>query len=888
MKKKYVQAMMAGMTAMLSLTLPVTSVWAAVPEKEQTVYVNADENGKVEKVIVSNWLKNAGNDKTLEDKSELKNIANVKGEETFKENGSGNLVWNADGKDIYYQGETDKELPVSVKMTYFLDGKEILPSDLAGKSGKVKIRIDYENHAETETEIDGKKEKICTPFLMVTGMILPTEKYSNIEVKNGKVISDGKNEIVVGMGFPGLSDSLKLSDMKGFEDKKIPDHVEITADVKDFSLALTATVATTGTLNELGFDEIENMDELEEKLNLLSDSSEALVEGSKTLKDGIEELNTAADAFVEGLDSADEGAGQLQNGIDTMNGKKGELLDGINQLTGGMGDLKNGADDLENGVTSYTDGAAQIADGIAQADDGAAQLKAGLDTLNSKKEALTGGIEQLSKGSKALEGGSAEFAENLKAYTDGVKNLDLGIAQLNQTLKPYVEKFGTLPEIVKGLGSAIGGMSSGAEMFRQGALAVKEGAAGMQTQLAVLNTAIGGAVQYMGVAEAAIENMQSPDVNGISTAVSAQAQSAVNDSMASVQKNVNEQANAQLNQYKANVRAALDSVEGLTEEQKAAVLGQIGSISVSVGTPNVQVEVTPEYMPDNSVMIGQLAAAKQGLSQIQGKLAETQIDTSDLAKLENGANEAAAGAGMMQEKLNELQKELGGMGNVQTALEQLAKGVEKLAEGSKTLSDNNDALNGGAKQLAGGAAQVNEGIGALADGASALSDGVSQLAAGADTLYAGTKQLRSGSSSLIANNFALVSGVKKLNAGSSELLDGGLKLKSGAAALSDGIGQLADGSLALKDGTGKLAAAGKELKEGTTKLSDGSSELADGMEKFDEEGIQELTSLLKGEAKNVLDRLRAVADADKTYTAFDGAQDAGGNVKFIIETAGIE
>lgn len=164
MKKKYVQAMMAGMTAMLSLTLPVTSVWAAVPEKEQTVYVNADENGKVEKVIVSNWLKNAGNDKTLEDKSELKNIANVKGEETFKENGSGNLVWNADGKDIYYQGETDKELPVSVKMTYFLDGKEILPSDLAGKSGKVKIRIDYENHAETETEIDGKGKNLHTFF----------------------------------------------------------------------------------------------------------------------------------------------------------------------------------------------------------------------------------------------------------------------------------------------------------------------------------------------------------------------------------------------------------------------------------------------------------------------------------------------------------------------------------------------------------------------------------------------------------------------------------------------------------------------------------------------------------------------------------------------------
>jgi putative membrane protein len=133
MKKKNVQAMLTGMAVMMSVMLPTTSVLAAVPEKEQTVYVTADESGKSENVIVSNWLKNTDGETQLTDKSELSNIQNVKGDEEFKQGSDSSLTWNADGKDIYYQGETSKELPVGVKLTYYLDGKEIQPSDLAGK-----------------------------------------------------------------------------------------------------------------------------------------------------------------------------------------------------------------------------------------------------------------------------------------------------------------------------------------------------------------------------------------------------------------------------------------------------------------------------------------------------------------------------------------------------------------------------------------------------------------------------------------------------------------------------------------------------------------------------------------------------------------------------------
>lgn len=758
MKKKLTQAMMAGMTAVLSLSLPLTSVQAAAPEKEQTVYVNANETGTIEKIIVSNWLKNMENDATLEDSSELNNIVNVKGNESFTKDENGNLIWDANGNDIYYQGETNQELPVAVKVTYYLDGTEIAPSDLAGKSGKVTIRINYENHSQHETTISGKTETICTPFMMVTGMILPTETFTNIEVTNGKVISDGKNNIVVGMGFPGLADSLKLSDIKGLEEKELPDYVEITADATNFSLALTATIATTGTLNELGLGDIESMDELDSKLDLLSSSSRALVNGSNALRDGLQELNQASDAFNEGLDSADDGAGQLKDGLDTMNSQKGALISGIGELV---------------------------------------------------------------QGSNTLADGSKNLQTNLDTYTEKVGELSAGLDTVNQKLQPFVSQSGNLNEIGTALGEAVTGMADGAKQFQAGADQVKESASGIKTQLEGLNKGIGSALQCMQLASGSASQIAAPDINKLSEAATSQAQQTLSNNMASLQQTANEQANAQQN---TNVKNAL-AAAGLTAEQQEAVMKNLGNISVSVSAPQVQVTLSPDLIPDNSAALGQLAAAQKGMQTIQEQLGNASVDLTGITKLEEGAGKASEGAALMQEKLGTLQSALGNIGNIQTSLKELAAGIGKLTDGSKQLCNYNEALTSGAAKLSGGASQLHEGI---------------------------------------------------------------TTLSVGAGTLSDGIGLLADGSAALKSGTEKLSAAGKELKDGTTKLENGSIELADGMTKFNQDGIQKLTSLLESEVQQVLDRLEAVADADKTYTAFDGTTSQKGTVKFLIETAGIE
>lgn len=875
MKKKYVQAMMAGLAAALTISLPVTTVSAAMPEKEQTVYVTADESGNKQQVIVSNWLKNADREDSLTDKSELSDIQNVKGEETFTQDDKGNITWNANGNDIYYQGTTSQELPVSVKITYYLDGKEIQPSELAGQSGKVKIRIDYENKAEKTVEIEGKKEKIHVPFMMATGMILPSAKFSNVEVTNGKVISDGQNDIVMGIGFPGLADSLQLSKIEGMEGDKIPDYVEITADVEDFSLALTATVATTGTLKDLGLDDIDSLDELKDSMKELTDASTALMEGSQELKEGIETLDSSAEEFVNGLNSADEGAGRLKDGIDTMNGSKGELLDGIDRLVAGMQALESGAGELQTGVKSYTDGASQLDAGITRVNDGARQLKKGIDTLNEKKSELTAGVDRLAEGTTQVKDGAENLKNSLLTYTGAVEALSDGINSLDTQLKSSIGLFGNLPAQMNALQGNIDAMAGAAGQFQAGAQTVSDSAATVMAQINELKNAMGAAGEQVNAAASSMGTVTA----AANTSATAQAQSYVNNIKAQV-----DAANAAQTQA---VSAALSGIEDLTEDQKSAILSAVQGNQTTVDT-GVSIDVSGEL----GALESSVSAAGQTLQGIAGQLSGVQIDTQALGQLSDGAAQAAAGAGTLQTEMSSLSAGITGMSDITFMSAALMTGVDTLNTKCSELCGYNAALTEGAEKLADGALQIDTGINGktgLKAGAAALGAGVSQLADGADTLVDGTQQLKSGADTLIANNSRLSDGTAQLLSGSSELLTGGKALKSGTDTLNDGIVQLADGAAELKDGTAKLADGGKELKDGTTRLLDGSTELADGMTEFDEEGIQKLSDVLDGELQTVLDRLDAVVDADKSYTAFDGwEKDADGSVKFIIETASVQ
>lgn len=205
--------------------------------KTETVYVNLKANGDVSKVSVSDWLHTDKNEVYVDDMSDLENITNVKSKVTPVTDGE-KLRWNMPDTDLYYSGTTDRELPISVQLKYYLDGKEIKPEDLAGKSGEVKIDIKMINNAFKDGFVNGKKHKVYLPMLVVGGMVLPEGTFSGVTVKNGQSIGDGSKEIVVFTGMPGFSESLGFSenDLGDLGGLVIGSEASVTATVENFSL----------------------------------------------------------------------------------------------------------------------------------------------------------------------------------------------------------------------------------------------------------------------------------------------------------------------------------------------------------------------------------------------------------------------------------------------------------------------------------------------------------------------------------------------------------------------------------------------------------------------------------------------------------------------------
>lgn len=302
-------------------------------DKDETVYVFADASGTVDHVIVNETLKNREQKDSIVDQTELTDIVNVKGDETFTQDGNA-ITWDAGGHEISYQGTTDKEIPVDVKATYYLDGSAIAPEELAGKSGHVTIRMDYTSNESVTKEVNGKDEEIHVPFVAVTGMILG-DNFTNVSVENGKYITQGESNIVVGYAIPGLSDDAQKAAEK--LDTEFPQYVEVSADVTDFSLDMTVTLLVNGSeMNFSGGIDLENLDNLTSDLSAAGDQlaggSGDLSEGAETLADKMGELTSGAGSLKVGMDSLSSKSGDLVSGIAVLNESAQSIASGINTL----------------------------------------------------------------------------------------------------------------------------------------------------------------------------------------------------------------------------------------------------------------------------------------------------------------------------------------------------------------------------------------------------------------------------------------------------------------------------------------------------------------------------------------------------------------------------
>lgn len=428
--------------------------------KDESVYVNADESGATTKITVSNWLKNAGINGTINDESDLKDIQNVKGDETFTQNGD-DVQWSAGSNDIYYQGTTDKELPVGVEIKYELDGKEIAAKDLLGQSGKLKITVSYTNKSKSTQTINGEKQEMYTPFVMATGIILPDDKFSNVEVDDGKIINEGSNNIVVGFGMPGMAESLDLDEDAA---DKLPEGFTVTADVTDFSIGNTITFASPSILSDLELDDIDDLDDLENKLEKLVDSSEDLVDGSKKLSNKMGELEDKFDDYQDGEKSLNKGIKDLVNGGTTL--KKGvkDYTNGVDTLAKGTQSYVNGAKQITNGNQKLYEAVKDMPSSYKEFSDGLQAYTKGVDTLADTKTA-----KQLTDGADAVTAGIGTLNENLgklessydnyKLLADGLKAQAAQISDPTQkaTILAYVQK---LEELYQGQKASVGALVS--------------------------------------------------------------------------------------------------------------------------------------------------------------------------------------------------------------------------------------------------------------------------------------------------------------------------------------------------------------------------------------------------------------------------------------------
>lgn len=775
-KRSLTTSLAVGMSVMMG-AVPVYAAGSTDTQdvyKEETVYVNADATGNSDEVTVSDWLKNSGSvSGNLTDESILKEIKNVKGDETFTENGD-QLTWNTAGEDIYYQGTTDKELPVSVKLTYFLDGKEVKPDELKGKSGHLKIQVQYTNNEKKTVTVDGKEEEVYTPFVMMTGMILPNETFSNVTIDNGKVISDGSRNIVVGFGIPGLKDSLDLDEetTKEAEDKgvTIPENFEMEADVTDFTMSSTFTVALTDLLDDMDMDNIIDVDSLKDSLNELEDAALELVSGSGTLADGASTLADGVSSYTAGADELNAGIQKYLGSNGELNGSVTEYVNGVGKVVKGVKDYTSGTNALANGVISYVAGEQKIAAGAAQL----SQLSKGLEQVQTAVDTL----------SKAADG-KGEATDDLVIAAN---QLAAGTKQLQAVLGS---------EEVTALLTQVNGMvTTGNELIS----ATESLSASLQTGIAtpVANIA------------AALTGMET-QLNAINTQLGT-LQSDCETAVADV--------NAKITDYNTKV----DAAQAAANTSKTQIANAISALQVQLNATTD--ESVRDQISTAITALQNAQTAADGLNNVQKASAITvSVPTFDLSAITSGAATLQTNlktfketAAALQQQLPEMQKKLDAIAAAKDSLP--SDSISQLTASVTQLNQGMQGLNTGLGTLSGGLGQLNTSVQAqfptAIQGITELNGGFMQLGSYNTSLLSGAEQLKGSSSTLVAGAGTLQSGTNQLASGLNTL---GSQMSAGAAKLSANSNALREGASSLSEGAKKLADGMDQFdKEGTSKL----------------------------------------------------------------------
>ena len=457
-----------GTISVLCLSL-FTTVPVNALTKNETVYSKIDTNGNVIKTTVTDKLINDNKLDTITDLTDLDKIINLSNNNTFNKDNN-QITWNTSGNNLTYQGISNKELPISINISYKLDGNSITVDDLLGKSGHVDITLKYTNNERNLVYVNGTNTYLYTPFIVTMGTIIKDADATNLKITNGKIINNGLSNILVGISAPGLYESLNMYELKDL------DTITISYDTTSFNLPTIYNVATSKLLEDNDLSIFDNLNTLTSASTSLKENIDALTEGSNKLLESSITLNN--------------GTSQIYQNLSYVNQKLKEINEGAINLDNGLNDIINTLNKVKESLNNSSN------------DESIGKLKLLIDTdlntannLKTMNDTLKANYEEYNLKNitykEAITADPTMNLYNLKlAYENNYENNNQLITLLNSNASALTETLTTLNNINTEVSNMLSTLTTYLEKAHDGSTELANGTTALSTGVNTLTTKV--------------------------------------------------------------------------------------------------------------------------------------------------------------------------------------------------------------------------------------------------------------------------------------------------------------------------------------------------------------------------------------------------------------
>ena len=721
-------AVMAG--SMMPVTVFAQNNDENPTEKTETVYSVLNSDGSISDTIVSSWLHDEDGINNIKETLNLTDVKNIKSNEKPSKDGN-TYTWNAKGNDVYYEGTGTKQLPVSVKLRYELDGQEMSAKDMEGKSGHLKLTISFTNNYSEVKNINGKSIVIHPSYLAGGMLNMSTGNFTNVKCESGKIVNDGTNEMLAFANIPGLNETLRSAGLDKVNNQLgISDDVTVEADVNNFDLGSIMV----GMTNEI---------DLASELGEIGSVSE--------LTDGIDQLIEADDQLIDGSKQLYDGTAQLKEGVAPLSSAYPQ----IETLTNAFDQLHDGTTTLSTGLNQYTAGVDQLnvvsKQNLYKLSMGATTLNTSLNNKESKSQ-----LNQLVQGSQALDAGIQNLNEQVNG-DDSMLKPDM-VKNLTEALKTTNEQVGKLGQVLNDLQDQEGAFVDLSNQITKASENINK-LGTLQTSFkevtdgaSAIITADNEQIKSVDDQLAAIRTKEINALNASIEALKNAANAVPEDDTTGAKAKIEEQINALESQ-----KATLGDASSLSVTLKDLSQCQAGIDKIVADSKETLEELNAVYnssKTDIKNLSTKLDEAKKSIEVLNGVMKqlnengitseefEKKVNTlkAGVEKLAKNSPALANGVATLANKLNNLGEGLNGL---DSGMSQAYTGI---TQATSQLSDNSDSLRNGAKALNDGTAQLSASkskMSELTSGLTKLSDAVDQLNDGAQQLYEGNEQFKS-------------------------------------------------------------------------------------------------------------------------------------------------